>query len=63
LTTPKSRGFAKPGGTIIEGTINTGIGLSHGHCPRLQVHFHMSDKQSAQQDILKRRGAEVIVCS
>src|SRR5260370_14489823 len=58
-------GWAKAGGTIIEGTSGkTGIGLALvGAVRGYKLVFTITDKQSKEKvDLLKALGAEVIVC-
>src|SRR6266849_1559633 len=61
----EKKGLLKPGGTIIEGTSgNTGMGLALVCAVRgYKMVFTITDKQSKEKiDLLKARGAEVIVC-
>jgi cystathionine beta-synthase len=57
-------GRLKPGGTIIEGTGNTGMGLALVAIIKgYKLICVMSDKQSKEKmDILRAVGAKVVVC-
>lgn len=61
----ETKGFLKPGGTIVEATSgNTGMGLALVAIAKgYKCIFTTNDKQSKEKiDILKAVGAEVIVC-
>jgi len=61
----ESKGWLRPGGTIVEGTSgNTGMGLALVAVIKgYKAIFTMTDKQSKEKvDLLKALGAEVIVC-